>query len=222
MNEQFQVNQTEENKAIEKERNFRQLEAKYERQLAQERAARAEAEAEKERLTQEMQKKHRSHEEDEEDDDPYVDKRKLERKLAKFGQSTQSDIQKAMEMAKEKAKEELKQEMWLENNPDFYEVLQKADKLVEKAPQLAKSILQMPDSFERQKLVYNNIKAMGIDQPEQKKSSIQDKVDANRRSPYYQPSGVGTAPYATSGDFSPQGQKQAYEKMQQLKSKYGM
>src|SRR6185369_7427 len=222
MNEQFQVNQTEENKAIEKERNFRQLEANSERKLAQERAARAEAEAEKERLTQEMQKKHRSHEEDEEDDDPYVDKRKLERKLAKFGQSTQSDIQKAMEMAKEKAKEELKQEMWLENNPDFYEVLQKADKLVEKAPQLAKSILQMPDSFERQKLVYNNIKAMVIDQPEQKKSSIQDKVDANRRSPYYQPSGVGTAPYATSGDFSPQGQKQAYEKMQQLKSKYGM
>lgn len=222
MTENTETNQVTESKPNDKELNFRQLEAKYERQLAHERSMRAEVEKEKDRLTQEMQKRSRAIEEDEEDDEPYVDKKKLERKLAKFGQSTQTDIQKAMEIAKEKAKEELKQEMWLENNPDFYEVLQKADKFVEKAPQLAKSILQMPDSFERQKLVYNNIKAMGIDQPEQKKPSIQDKVDANRRSPYYQPSGVGTAPYASNSDFSPQGQKQAYDKMQQLKSKYGM
>jgi len=85
-------------------------------------------------------------------------------------------------------------------------------------PELAESILEMPEGFERQKLVYKNIKALGIHKPAMKEPSIQEKVDANRRSPYYQPSGVSTAPYSQVGDFSNTGQKQAYEKMQQLKS----
>ena len=77
----------------------------------------------------------------------------------------------------------------------------------------------MPEGFERQKLVYKNIKALGVHKPEQKQPSIQDKVDANKRSPFYQPNGVGSAPYSSVGDFSAGGQKNAYEKMQQLKSK---
>jgi len=77
----------------------------------------------------------------------------------------------------------------------------------------------MPEGFERQKLVYKNIKALGLNMPEVKQPTIQDKIDANKRSPYYQPSGVGTAPYASVGDFSSQGQKQAYAKMQELKNK---
>ena len=116
------------------------------------------------------------------------------------------------------AREQEKQESWIENNPDFYDTLQEhADKLVKKTPQLAKTILQMPDNFERQKLVYLNIKELGLDKPETKQQSIQEKVDANRRSPYYQPSGVATAPYAQVGDFSQSGQKNAYQKMQELK-----
>ena len=47
----------------------------------------------------------------------------------------------------------------------------------------------------------------------------QEKIDANRKSPYYQPSGVGAAPYASAGDFSDSGQKSAYAKMQELKSR---
>ena len=77
----------------------------------------------------------------------------------------------------------------------------------------------MPEGFERQKLVYQNIKELGVDKPEQKQSTIQEKVDANRRSPFYQPTGVGTAPYATSGDFSQTGQKQAYAKMKELQAR---
>ena len=54
----------------------------------------------------------------------------------------------------------------------------------------------------------------------QKEPSIQDKIDANRRSPFYQPSGIGSAPYAgPDGDFSAAGQKTAYDKMQELKSR---
>ena len=92
-----------------------------------------------------------------------------------------------------------------------------AEKFAQKAPLIAKSILAMPESFERQKLVYETIKTMGINQPEVPQQSMQQKVDANRRSPYYQPSGVGAAPYASQSDFSPAGQKQAYDKVMELK-----
>jgi hypothetical protein len=122
-----------------------------------------------------------------------------------------------MEYAKNNAKEELRQEMWLENNPDFYDILNHAQRFAERAPKLAESILRMPEGFERQKLVYQNIKALGLDQPEKKQQSIQEKIDSNRKSPYYQPSGVGSAPYASQGDFSESGKKNAYDKLQELK-----
>lgn len=204
-------------KPNDKEINFRKQEAMYLRQLDQERQ-------EKERLKQELElskltRQDQLKQQDEDDDsEPYVDHKKLNKKLSSFGQSTQSEIQKAMEQAKRAAKEELRQELWLENNPDFYDVLQKADDFAQRAPKLAENILKMPDNFDRQKLVYQTIKEMGIDKPAQKVSSIQDKIDANKRSPYYQPTGSNSAPYASQADFSPAGQKNAYEKMQQLKA----
>ncbi len=204
-------------KQSDKELNFRALEAKYQRQLEAERAARLEAEKKAQEFEQ---RKQQNSDEDDDDNEPYVDKRKLNKTLNKFGQNTQTEIQKAMELAKQKAKEELKQELWLEQNPDFYDVLQHAEKFAQKAPRLAETILRMPEGFERQKLVYENIKTLGVDKPEQKVSSIQEKIDANKRSPYYQPSGVGSAPYgAGMGDFSAAGQKNAYAKLQELKSK---
>lgn len=197
-----------------KELNFRALEAKYQRELDK-------VNAERERLSRELQE--RSKQETEasyvNENDPYVDHKKFNNTLSKFTQNTQSEIQKAMSMAKEAAKEELKQEIFLDNNPDFYDVLKLADKFAQKAPRLAESILKMPEGFERQKLVYQNIKELGIDRPEIKQPSIQEKIDANKRSPYYQPSGVGAAPYAQVGDFSPVGQKSAYDKMQELKNR---
>jgi hypothetical protein len=193
-----------------KEINFRKLEAKYQAELERERSARIEAEK---KIQQQLPQN-----DEEIDSEPFVDHKKLNKTLAKFGQNTQTDIQKAMETAKQMAKEELKQEMWLEQNPDFYNVLeQHSEKLAIKSPRLANSILRMPEGFERQKLVYENIKELGLDKPAPKTSTIQDKIDANKRSPYYQPSSVGAAPYASAGDFSANGQKQAYDKMQELK-----
>lgn len=204
--------QSPENKPSDKELNFRALEAKYQRQLEQERAARIEAE----RLVQEATAKKQHNEEDDDDNEPYVDKKKLNKTLAKFGeqnkQQTQNDINQAVHHA---LKEERKQN-WIKSNPDFYEVLQHAEKFAQQDPELAETILEMPDTFERQKLVYKNIKALGIHKPQAKQPSIQDKIDANKRSPYYQPSGVGTAPYSQVGDFSSTGQKQAYDKMKEL------
>ena len=204
----------EEKKENSKEYNFRALEAKYERMLA---AEREEKQAIAARL-QELQKA--PVEDDDDDSDDYVDKRKLNKKLGRFEQKTESQISKAMQEAKAAAKEELRREMWIEQNPDFYDTLQQhAQRFAEKAPQLASAILKMPDTFERQQLVYQNIKHLGLDKPEQKEPSIQEKIDANRRSPYYQPTGISNAPYSNVGDFSIQGQQQAYQKMQELKSK---
>lgn len=195
-----------------KEINFRKQEAMYQRMLA-----------EKETRIAELQQKNQipaiQNDDDDDDSEPYVDHKKLKKQLNKYDQSNKSEIQKAMEQAKHAAKEELKQEMWLENNPDFYETLELADKFAQRAPKLADNILKMPNNFERQKLVYQTIKELGIDKPDVKQPSIQDKIDANRRSPYYQGGGVGSAPYAAVGDFSPGGQKQAYDKMQELKNR---
>lgn len=213
MTAENQAVQTQETKPSDKELNFRALEAKYQRELEKERAARLEAE----RIAQ--QKSQAQSAEEDEDDQPYVDHKKLNKKLARFGeqakQQTQSEIKQAVQMALQ----EERKTNWMKQNADFYDVLQHADKLMIKDPELAESILEMPDTFERQKLVYKNIKALGLHKPEVKQSPIQEKVDANRRSPYYQPSGVGAAPYSSSSDFSESGQKQAYAKMQELKNK---
>ncbi len=202
-----------------KELNFRQLEAKYQRQLEQERQGRLEAE----RIAQEaQQRRHSSDDEDDKDDEPYVDKKKLRKEQERFGQKIKQETHGEIQKAVQHAIQEERKNNWIKNNPDFYDILQHAEKFAQKDPDLAESILEMPDNFERQKLVYKNIKALGIHKPEEKTPSIQDKVDANRRGPYYQPSSVGSAPYAPQGDFSPGGQKQAYEKLKQLKAKYGM
>ena len=207
-----QENLPQENKQSDKERNFRMLEAKYEKQLQQERAARMEAERiAQERLQQQSQ-------EEDSDSEPYVDHKKLNKTLAKFGQQTKQETQSEIQRAVQTALHEERKQNQIKQNGDFYDVLQHAEKLAQKDPDLAESILEMPEGFERQKLVYKNIKALGLHKPELQPPSIQDKINANRKSPYYQPSGVGAAPYSSSSDFSTQGQKQAYEKMQQLKS----
>lgn len=206
-------------KPNDKEYNFRQIE----KNLMEERAARAKEVARREELEQEIQKLRAQHsnssqQEDDDYSEPYVDHKKLNKTLSKFGQQTQTEIEKAMEIAKRKAKEELKQEMFLETKPDFYETIQQhANKLYEVSPDLANSILSMPDSFERQKLVYHNIKSLGLDKAKQKEPSIQEKIDANRKSPYYQPTSMSPAPYDIGGDFSQSGQKNAWQKMQELK-----
>ncbi|MCF1193164.1 hypothetical protein LRR18_16365, partial [Mangrovimonas sp. AS39] len=195
-----------------KEINFRALEQKYQQQLAQERS-------EKEKLALELQQRQQNTStDDDEDSDPYVDHKRLRKEQAKFGQQikqeTQSEIQRAVKMA---LNEERKQN-WMKNNSDFYDVMAKAENFAQSDPELAETILEMPEGFERQKLVYHTIKARGLHKPQQKEPTIQEKIDANRRSPYYQPTGVSAAPYAQVADYSSGGQKQAYEKMQQLKN----
>lgn len=198
----------------------------YERKLEQERQARQQLEerlAAAERAAQERARMSPLNEEDE-DDEPYVDKRKLNKTLAKFGEQTKLQTKQEIQMAVAEALDVERRNNYLKENSDFNNVMTEETiaRFADKHPRLAENILRMPDGFERQKLVYENIKALGIDKPEQRQSSVQEKIESNRKSPYYQPSGVGTAPYSSgpSGkDYTDTEMKQAHQKMQELKKR---
>lgn len=201
-------------KVSDKEHNFRLLEQKYQKELEKERSARMEAE----RAVQESKQKQP---EEDDDNEPYVDRKKLNRELNKFGQQAKQETTTEIQKAVQTALNEERKANWIKTNADFYDVLQHAEKLALADPELAETILEMPNTFERQKLVYKNIKALNLHKPKAPESTIQQKVDANRKSPYYQPSGTGTSPYSAAGDFSKSGQKNAYDQMQALKQRLG-
>jgi hypothetical protein len=200
-----------------RELNFRKQEQMFQRQLAAEKARADELERRYEESRRQMQQ--RPQDDDDVTDEPYVDHKRLNKKLASHGeqikQQTQSEIHKAVQQALS----EDRQERWLKQNPDFFDVLKLADKFHQKHTELAETILEMPDTFDRKKLVYKTIKDLGLDRPEQPTPSIQQKIDSNRKGAFYQPSNVGTSPYSSQGDFSAAGQKQAYTKMQELKAR---
>lgn len=207
------------------ENNLAKQRRMYERQLEQERLARQQAEERAtaaEATAQERTRKSSTNDsDDEEDDEPYVDRRKLHKELHKFQKNMEQTIDQKAEAKASALIEQERRSNYLKENGDFNQVMNEdtIEKFAQKHPRLAENILRMPDGFDRQKLVYENIKALGIDKPEQKQVSIQEKIDANRKSPYYQPSGVGAAPYASVGDYSASGQKNAYDKMQELKNR---
>jgi len=215
-----QENQAQEQKPSDKELNFRNLE----RKLEQERQGRLQAEERAlaaEKAAQERSRISPLNEDEDNDDEPYVDHKKLNRKLANFEKNMEQKIDQRAEAKAIQLVEAERRNNYLRENSDFDKVMNSdtVQKFADKHPKLAENILRMPDGFDRQKLVYETIKAMAIDKPEQKQSSIQETIDANRKSPYYQPSGVGSAPYASAGDFSASGQKNAYEKMKELKNR---
>lgn len=216
-----QVQSNDQPKVSDKELNFRKQEEVFKRQIEQERLARQQLE---ERLAQVEREKQQSSQRSEPDDDdlndePYVDKRSLSKRLNKFEQQLETKIDQKAEAKARKLMEEERKSSWLRNNPDFYDIMQHAQTLAEKHPDVAESILEMPESFARQQLVYKQIKALNLHKKDAPGPSIQDKIEQNRRSPYYQPSGIGTAPYASQGDYSPSGQKNAYDKMKELQKK---
>jgi hypothetical protein len=205
---------TEAAKASDKEHNFAQIR----QQLERERAEKLQMQQRIAQLEEGVKRASVSHDDDD-DSDPYIDRKRLKRESEKIKTEVTTDNRQYVQQEVAKALAQEREHSWMKGNPDFHDVMQHAQTLADRDPELAETILSMPQGFERQKLVYKSIKAMGLHKKEEPKSSIQDKVDANRRSPYYQPSGVGSSPYAQAGDYSPSGQKNAYQKMQELKSK---
>lgn len=205
------------NQQNDKEYNFAQIR----KQLEQERLEKAQIKQELEEVKKIAQDKmyRGSVDDDDGDDEPYVDKKTLKKHLVKFDQSVKTNTEEVVNNAVQRALADERKNNWLKNTPDFYEIMGHAQSFADRDPELADTILSMPDTFERQKLVYKNIKALGIHKKEEPKPSIQETIDRNRRSPFYQPSSSGTPPYAAQGDFSPSGQKNSYDQMQALKAR---
>jgi len=196
------------------------------KQLEQERAARLQAEErakqlEQERLSQARKPYKEDDEEEEYTDEPYVDHKVLNKKLAKFEHNFEKKVDQLAEQKARELLEQEKQHNYIKQNPDFQNVLNQENiqKFAEQHPAIAERMLRMPDNFDRQALLYEQIKVFQSKQKDDAKPSVQQTIDQNRRSPYYQPSGVGSSPYGATGDFSPAGQKNAYDKLQELKSK---
>lgn len=216
-----QNNPQETNAAVpqtDKEINFQRQRQMYENQLAKEREEKSQMQAE---LQKYKQRPKDDDDEDDSDNEPYVDHKKLKKTVSQFGNQLKQETSTIVQQEVQKALAEERRQNWMKQNSDFQQVMSEetVQKFAQADPDLASTILEMPDTFERQKLVYRNIKALGLDKPVAKQPSIQEKIDANRRSPYYQPSGMGNAPYQSVGDFSEQGQKNAYEKMKELKNR---
>ncbi len=191
-----------------KEYNFAQLR----KQVEQERSARIAAEEKAARYEQLSQHKPI---EEEDDDEPYVDKKKLKKVLNQFGDETKKSTADIVKNEVEKALSQERTQQYLKENPNFEKVMNSdlVQNFADTHKELARMIINLPEGFERQKMVYEFLKASGMDKPQLKQQSIQEKVDANRRSPFMPSGGPGSAPYSQVGDFSPVGQKNAYDAM---------
>ena len=208
------VNQQPEQNAGDKAFNFRQFEERYKRDMALERSKNESLQKELQTIREQVTKS-QSSDEEEEEFDPY-DRRKFEKTVEKYSSKSNNQTKEEVKQTVQQILQEERDRQWLDKNNDFFDVMKHADKLAEIDPELASTILNMPDNFERKKLVYKNIKLAGVHKPKQEVSA-QDRINQNRRHPGYQSSGVATAPYASQGDFSQSGQKSAYDKIQELK-----
>lgn len=202
-------------------KNFEALRKKYESAEREKQAAMQKV-AEYEKVLAESKSKKAPEQEvdDESYDEPYVDHKRLKKQFNNFEQNTDKKIQETAERIAKGMIEKERNENFLKQNQDFSQVLSKEniDKFVATHPDIAEPMLDMPEGFSRQKLLYQQIKALGINKPPEQKKTGQQMIDENRKNTFYQPSGVAGAPYnAMAGDFSDNGQKAAYDKVQELK-----
>ena len=156
--------------------------------------------------------------EDDDNDDIYVDTKKFKNTIKNLEQKFEKTL-KEKELSHQKGKAEEERSKFLDENNDFSQMLQdeNVQKFIENNPDLAKSISQMPDDFRRQKLLYHQMKALSKKTNEI--SDIQKQIDSRKTGEFYQPSGQGSSPFSNQADFSKDGQKKAYEKLQELKKR---
>lgn len=201
-----------------KEYNFAQLR----KQLEAEKAEKLRIQQESRSLADRLAKLEKAREvpDDDQSDEPYVDHKRLDRRLQKFETILEEKFEKKVEMKAREIVEQERQQAYIKQNPDFHTMMsaENIEAFANAHPQIAERLLRMPDNFDRQALVYEQMKVLNASKKEAEKPSIQEKIDQNRRGPFYRPTGIGNAPYSQVGDFSPAGQKNAYEKLQQLKA----
>jgi hypothetical protein len=219
MTEEVNSQQAPEPVKTDKEINFERVR----KQLEQERAEKLQYQQKLKALEEERQKSvrlpYKDDDEDYDENEPYVDHKSLKKKFAQFEQGFEKKVDQLAEQKARTLLEQDKQNSYIKQNPDFNQLLtpENIEKFANEHPAIAERMLRMPDTFDRQALLYEQMKAFQKEKSD--KPHIQETIDQNRRSPYYRPTGTPSAPYNGMGDFSPTGQKAAYQKMQELKSK---
>lgn len=207
-------NQTSDQKSNDKEINFARLRQDRDRAVEAYNSLKNELDS----LKSQIQSSQVSQNDDSDDsvNDIYEEVKKLKRDLRETKKAAQQEAKKLFdEERKSLAKYKLKTDY-----PDFESVVtpEIADKLVEKNPRLAEMLARIPEE-ERLPLLYETVKLSGIHKkPEPAAPQIQDQINKNMRNPYYMPAAVGHGSSSAS-DFSPTGQKSAYEQMKQLMSR---
>jgi len=212
MTEEVQEQQAQEAHKSDKELNFRALEAKFQNELEKQKK-------ENEEMARKLEELSQKENEDDDDYDDYVNSKRLKKEIERLKKDSSKQTQEAVQQSINQALKKERQELWFKQHQDFQDIMKHADKFAEQYPEMAEDILHMPQGFERQKLVYDAIKAHKLHEPKEDKPSTQDMINQNRRVPYYQGGGVGSSPHAMQGDFSSEGKKNAYAKMQELKSR---
>lgn len=164
------------------------------------------------------------------DVDEYIEPELKQRLEAKFAKVSSSFERKAEEIAERKyqeiqsKKEEAEKKNFLpklqKKYQDFNDVMteQNIKLLGEKDERFLKAVLKNPDEYEKREDIYHRIKE--IKGAEEKKPTIQDKVNANQRNPYHVP--ASAAPTSNAIDFdlnSPGAREEAYKKLQAAKNK---
>lgn len=179
------------------------------------------ANIEKQRLQEAINAKQSSHQDDEEDSG-YIDPEKEIKRLKKELKNSKFESQKQAEQIARRVVEDENKKNFLfrlkAEHPDYDAVVsdETALKLEQQFPGMARSIMNVPDEYERRKIAYESIKSLGLHKSKKEEPAMQQKVDSNnKRSLYYTPSSAGSGP-AQMGDFSPAGRKAAYEKMRDM------
>lgn len=215
-----------EGKQNDKEYNFARLRQEKERAIATAEQAiadrqRLEAEVEKIRGQQSKMQVSELDDEDGVDDEPYINRKGLKRVLSKLDQSIESKIDERAQAIAKKILDEERQRNFVfqlkSEYRDFGDVVtaETLERLDKTNPRMAATIDRMPDGYEKGQMVYETIKTLGLHKKPE--ASVKEKVEQNMRNPYYHPSTAGQGATAM-GDFTPAGQKAAYDKVQALKN----
>lgn len=200
--------------------------AQIRKQLETERYAREQAELRAKQYEEELKKRQSVQEEKEDSyEEPYIDEKRLDKRLKSWEAQLDERIEKKAEAKARVLLEQEKQQAFLRENRDFEKIMspEMLQKFVDTYPEVAEGILNnMPDDFNRQKHVYKTIKSLKLHVKPEETENIEATIAKNQKSALYQPSNVAPSAYRTNGgDYSKDGKKQAYDKMQELAARFG-
>ena len=204
-------------KASDKDQNFANLRRQKDRAEQMIESERAERLRLQEELNELKSARQVPQEQDIESDDPYIDKRTLDKILAREREVYRKEAdQLARSALEEQKKKEFMPRLQAEYS-DFNEVFtdQNLEKLQEINPIAAGKILKMTDPYEQRERAYELIKANGIHKKAAPQKSGQELVDQNKGKIFYTPN-TASSGGATMGDFSESGRKQSYGQMKEL------